>query len=77
MQKTIHTPAYAELIKWLKQNRENKGMTMRDVAEHLDVSHSWIGKIEKLERRIDIYEYVCLCKCLGIDPKQGLKKLKI
>jgi len=49
---------------------------MRDLAAKLDVSHSWVGKIEQGERRLDVLEYVRLCKALGVDPGKGLSKLK-
>jgi transcriptional regulator with XRE-family HTH domain len=49
---------------------------MRDLAEIIDVSHSWIGKIEQGERRLDMMEYVRLCKALGIDACKGLSLLK-
>ncbi len=76
MQKTIHSGAYLKLIKWLKSCREKKGLSMRDLAEKLDVSHSWVGKIEQGERRLDVLEYVRLCKSLGVDSGKGLSKLK-
>ena len=76
MQKSIHTQEYKELIAWLKENREKQGLTMRELADKLDVSHSWVGKVEQLERRLDVYEYVRLCKSLDIDPKKGVSKLK-
>jgi len=72
MEKTIHTAAYRELITWLKSCREKKGISMRELATQLDVSHSWIAKIEQLERRLDIMEYVRLCNSLKIDPGKGL-----
>lgn len=48
---------------------------MRELADKLDVSHSWIGKVEQLERRLDVYEYARLCECLEIKPEHGIKKL--
>lgn len=45
---------------------------MRELAEKLDVPHSWIGKVEQMERRLDIIEYIRLCQCIGIDPVDGL-----
>jgi len=74
MQKTITSKSYKSLIDWLKKSRVEKGITMRELALELNVSHSWISKVENLERRLDLYEYMTLCKCLGIDPKKGLKK---
>lgn len=48
---------------------------MRDVADILGEPHSLVQKVENLERRLDVYEYVQYCKALGIDPNQGLKFL--
>ncbi len=41
---------------------------MRELAERLDVIHSWIGKVELGERRLDVIEYIQYCKALGVDP---------
>jgi len=75
MEKTIHSGKYLKLIEWLKTSREEKELSMRDLAEILGVSHSWVGKIEQGERRLDVLEYVRLCKALGIDASKGLSKL--
>lgn len=75
MQKTIFSKSYKALIAWLKESRKAKGITMRDLAKDLNVSHSWISKVENLERRLDVLEYVTLCKHIGVDPKKGLSRL--
>ena len=49
---------------------------MRDIAALIDEPHSWIGKIETAERRLDIFEYVRYCEALGVKPEKGLKLLK-
>ncbi len=46
---------------------------MRELGEKLDVIHSWVGKIEQGERRLDIIEYLRLCNALQIDPNEGLE----
>ena len=76
MLKTIHTPEYSELLEWLRVHRKTKGLTMRDLAKRLDVHHSWIGKIEQGERRLDVVEYLRICKALKIDPHEGLALVK-
>lgn len=45
---------------------------MRELGDKLGVIHSWVGKIEQGERRLDLIEYIRLCKVLGIDPHEGL-----
>ena len=77
MQKTIHAAAYVELIDWLRSCREKKGISMRKLAGELDVPHSWIAKVEQLERRLDVMEYVRLCHGIGVDPNKGLAKIKL
>ena len=71
----MYSANYQKLIKWLKASREEKELSMRDLAKRLDVSHSWVGKIEQGERRLDVLEYMKLCKALGIDACKGLNLL--
>ena len=75
MEKTIYSRDYDRLREWLREQRTEKGLTMREVAKKIDVIHSWIGKVEQGERRLDVVEYVRYCKALGVDPHEGLKLL--
>ena len=72
MYKTLHSPENARLIAWLKEQRKGQGLTMRDLAGKLNVSHSFIGKIEQGERRLDVVEYLHYCLVLGVAPEEGL-----
>ncbi len=74
MNKAIASNRYLNLVEWLKRSREKNGQTMRALAEKLDVPHSFVQKIESLERRLDTYEYVQYCEGLGVDPCVGIKK---
>jgi transcriptional regulator with XRE-family HTH domain len=75
MKKTISSPGYRKLILWLKKGREDRGLSMRALAELLGVPHSFVQKVETLERKLDIMEYVRYCSALGLDPKSGLDVL--
>jgi len=75
MDKTIYSEEYGNLLKWLKARRKDKGFTMRQLATRLDVHHSWIGRVELGERRLDVMEFVHYCKALEADPIEGLKRL--
>lgn len=48
---------------------------MRALAEKLDVPHSFVQKIETMERRLDVMEYVWYCNELGVDAKKGLEEI--
>jgi len=73
MKKAISSPKYAALIDWLKAARTDQGLSMRDLALRLDEPHSFVQKVEILERRLDIFEYVEYCRALGLNPTEGLK----
>ncbi len=45
---------------------------MRELGERMGVSHSFIGKIEQQERRLDIVEYLHYCKAIDVDPAEGI-----
>lgn len=49
---------------------------MRDLAAKLDEPHSFIGKVETAERRLDVREYVEYCRVLSLSPEKGLELLK-
>lgn len=70
--KTIYSPESKRLSEWLRQQRETKGLTMRQAAGLLNKPHSFVGKIEIGQRRLDIVEYVWYCHTLGFDPIKGL-----
>lgn len=75
MQKAITSSKYASLVKWLKQAREDQGISMRELASRLDEPHSFVQKVEIMERRLDVFEYTLYCEALGVDPLQGMKIL--
>lgn len=76
MKKAISSPQYAALISWLRSARANQGLSMRDLALLLDEPHSFVQKVEILERRLDVSEYVEYCNALRLNPEDGLKLLR-
>ena len=72
MKKSLNSPAHLKLLQWLKAKREERGLTMREMAEILGIPHSFIGKTEQGERRLDVVEYLQYCKALNADPVEGL-----
>ena len=73
MKKSIYSSKQKRLLFWLKQQRLDKNLSMRALAEKLKCPHSFIGKVEQGERRLDVIEYIEYCKALNIDPLKGLK----
>lgn len=49
---------------------------MRELAGRLNQPHSFVQKVETMERRLDVFEYSLYCKALGVDGHEGLDLLK-
>lgn len=75
MQKTIASNKYRKLIDWLIGARQERGLSIRALAEKLEVNHSAVQRIESLERRLDVNEFVIYCRALEVDPHQGIDLL--
>lgn len=52
----------------LRAARVRAKLRQVDVAEHLGRPQSYVAKIERGERRIDVIETLELCAVLGLDP---------
>ncbi|WP_173920748.1 helix-turn-helix domain-containing protein [Pseudidiomarina piscicola] len=73
MHKTLHSPQHQRLVAWLKKARCDQGLTMRDLAAKLGVPHSFVGKVEQCERRLDLIEFIEYCEALDLDPANGVR----
>lgn len=76
MSSSLHSPEYKKLTDWLKKQREAKRLTMRDLGKRMGVSHSFVGKVEQQERRLDLVEYLHYCEAMGVDPIEGIRNLQ-
>jgi transcriptional regulator with XRE-family HTH domain len=75
MIKSINTEKYQKLLAWLKEERLNRGLSVRDLALLIDEPFQFISKIETGQRKLNIYEYVQYCESLDLDPSKGLAVL--
>ena len=75
MGKTIYNKEYRDVLLWLKQERQKRGITLRQLADRIGVHHSVIGRIEQGERRMDIVEFARLCSEIGCAPEEGLRMI--
>ena len=73
MDTSIHSKPYDELRTWLiKKRAEQQGLTVRALADDLNIDFTIITKIENGVRRLDIVEFVKYCEALGADPLEGV-----
>ena len=60
----------------LRDIRLNASITQRELAEKLCKPQSFISKYESGERRVDVEEFVDICRALEVDPSDVIKALK-
>ncbi|MEN9464839.1 MAG: hypothetical protein RL217_1020 [Pseudomonadota bacterium] len=73
MKKTISSQSYYELVQWLKAERIQAELTMRELGARLGAPHTFVQKTETMERRLDVAEYVAYCQALGVNPEDGIR----
>jgi transcriptional regulator with XRE-family HTH domain len=67
---------YEALRSMLEEDRHKAGMSQQDIADALGVHQTWVSKIEKGERRLDLVEFLEGADALGIDPVRILQKIR-
>lgn len=70
MKKSIYSPEYAEVLKTLVALRREAGMTQRQLAKKLKREQSFVWRIEKGERRLDVVEFHWVCKAMGFSSEE-------
>jgi transcriptional regulator with XRE-family HTH domain len=75
LRKTLRGAGHQRVIKALVNAREAAGMTQRELAAELNRPHSFVGRIEAGERRIDVIEFIEIARILGADPKRLFEQL--
>ncbi len=68
MDKSTFTPLYEHFRARLVALREKAGLSQRELAKRLGREHSFVGRIELGERRLDLVEVYWVFKALGVDP---------
>ena len=71
--KTIFNPKYKSLIESMIKIRNQQGISQRDLAHSLRKSHSYIGRIETFERRLDVVDLVNIARALNLSDKEIMK----
>ena len=67
MPKSVFTDSYSALLEALVEARRNSALTQAELAHALGKPQSFISKIERGERRIDLIEFCAVADALGAD----------
>lgn len=60
----------------LTKARISKNMTQTEVANKLGKPQSFVSKYESGERRLDVIEFIEICKSLDIDPIKIIREIE-
>jgi transcriptional regulator with XRE-family HTH domain len=75
MAKSLQATRYRSLPPTLRQMREAAGLTQRELAKKLKLSHTMVHNSEVAERRVDVMEFADWCVACGVDPVGALREL--
>lgn len=75
MKPSPYSPHYDKLRAWMKQQREESGLSLREAAKIMGRHHSVLGKMEQDRRKIEILEFVSYCQVIGADPHEAIDLL--
>ncbi|WP_070155606.1 helix-turn-helix domain-containing protein [Sphingobium phenoxybenzoativorans] len=66
----VVSPDYRAAIDAIKAARIAQKISQRELARRLGKPPSFVNKIELLERRLDILEFVQISQAIGIGPEK-------
>jgi transcriptional regulator with XRE-family HTH domain len=63
-------------VERLIAGRKAAGLTQQQLAERLDRPQSFVAKVEGMERRLDVIEFVEMTIAMGADPLPVVRSVK-
>jgi transcriptional regulator with XRE-family HTH domain len=76
MEKSIYTRDYAVVLRLLKEARKRAGMTQVDFARRLKQSQSFVSKVERGDRRLDVVQLRTICHIFGLTLPEFIEQLE-
>ena len=74
MKKLDNSVLLRDFGEWIRQGRERKGLSQGEVAAELGLHQTYYGKIELARREVDFVTAIEICKILGLDISDFIKK---
>ena len=75
LDKSVHSAEQTAFRELMIKARKVAGLTQRDLADRLRKTQSFVAKYEGGERRIDVVEFIAICRMIEVDPVKMLRKL--
>lgn len=65
---SIRSDLYRNMIELLIAARKDAGLTQAEVGVRLKQRQTFVSKYELGERRLDVAEFVAVCRAIGVEP---------
>jgi transcriptional regulator with XRE-family HTH domain len=75
LDKSVHSESQSAFCELMIKARKTAGLTQRDLAKRVRRPQSFVAKYEGGERRVDVVEFIEICKAIEADPNKLLKVL--
>lgn len=75
VRKSIHSKEAEKLQQLLCNARNDAGLTQEQLADKLGRPQSFVAKYEGGERRLDVIEFIAICRAIGIKPEKIIQKI--
>jgi transcriptional regulator with XRE-family HTH domain len=74
MAQSTHHRRYQAFLDLLRSWRTEAGLTQSEVGERLGNTQTFVSKVERGERRLDVVEFAEWCEALGLDADGAFKQ---
>ena len=75
-EKSIYTDEYAIVLRLMKAARKKSGVTQIDLAERLGQTQSFVSKVERGDRRLDIVQLRTILLEFGVSLPEFVGQLE-
>ena len=75
LDKSVHSTGQTAFCELMIGARKTAGLTQHELAKRLRRPQSFVAKYEGGERRVDVVEFIEICKAIEADPHKLLKVL--
>ncbi|WP_312284286.1 helix-turn-helix domain-containing protein [Yokenella regensburgei] len=72
---SVYSHEYQMVIRALREARVANHLTQEEIGRAMGRPQSFVAKVENGERRLDIVEFIYLCRLVKIDPIDIIAKL--
>lgn len=74
MARSTHHQDYQSFLTLLRDLRLRAGVTQLELGERLGNTQTFVSKVERGERRVDVVEFVEICQMLEVEPQAAFEE---